>query len=174
MDEDQINFTVRPLPPGAALDGAFRAHIAVKDLDSLRVRPGQLVKLCTSEGNTGYAIAWRSNDQSTKAQTHPVKLTDSLREAFGFKLGNQLTITKATTQILHADRVVIVDVSDTDVVDLGKDDKSWKWRCGQILGMTLARIYSRNNTDISQATLRPLLTAWPSRLPLAKVLESAS
>ncbi|KAF4551042.1 ATPase-like protein 10 [Elsinoe fawcettii] len=132
--EEPINFTVRPLPRGTSLDGAFRVHIASKDLESLRIRPGDLCHLCTAEGTTGTGIAWRSTDLAAKANTHPVKLTDTFRDAFNLKLGNQLTITKSPGQIYHAERVVVTDVSDHDTSDEVKDDENWSWRCGNILG----------------------------------------
>ncbi|KAG8626297.1 hypothetical protein KVT40_005242 [Elsinoe batatas] len=132
--EEPINFTVRPLPRGTSLDGAFRVHIASKDLEALHIRPGDLCHLCTAEGTTGTGIAWRSTDIVTKANTHPVKLTDTFRDAFNLKLGNQLTITKSPSQIYHADRVVVTDVSDHDTSDEVRDDENWSWRCGNILG----------------------------------------
>jgi len=134
MEESSIDFTVRPLPRGASLEGAFRVHIASKDLDGLRLRPGDLCHLVTAEGTTGTGIAWRSTELNTKANAHPVKVTDLLRDAFNFKLGNQLTVSKSNAQIYHADKVVITDVSDHDDQDNVKDDTNWTWRCGNILG----------------------------------------
>lgn len=131
---DSPSFTVRPLPPTTSLDGAFRVHIPAKDLDLLGLRIGELCLLHSADGSSGVGIAWRSTDTSVKPQVHPVKLTDAMRDAFGFKLGNQLTIQKATGKIAHADRVIVIDVSDHDQVDLAKDDKNWKWRCGMTLG----------------------------------------
>ncbi|GAB7349883.1 hypothetical protein MBLNU459_g0576t2 [Dothideomycetes sp. NU459] len=131
---DVPSFTVRPLPPTASLDGAFRVHIPTKDLEILSLKPGELCSLKSEDGSTGVGIAWRSLDSNAKPHAHPVKLTDTLRDAFGFKLGNQLTITKANTQIHHADRVVVIDVSDHATADPLKDDKNWKWRCGLTLG----------------------------------------
>ncbi|PNS15839.1 ATPase family protein 2 protein [Sphaceloma murrayae] len=132
--EEHINFTVRPLPRGTSLEGAFRVHIASKDLEALKIRPGDLCQLNTAEGTTGTGIAWRSTDVTAKANTHPVKLTDTFRDAFNFKLGNQLTISRSQAQIYHADRVVVTDVSDHDTSDEVRDDENWNWRCGNILG----------------------------------------
>ncbi|TKX25638.1 ATPase-like protein 8 [Elsinoe australis] len=132
--DESLDFTVRPLPRGTSLEGAFRVHIASKDLEALRIRPGDLCLLCTAEGTTGTGIAWRSTDVVAKANTHPVKLTDTFRDAFNFKLGNQLTISKSPAQIYHADRVVVTDVSDHDTSDEPRDDENWNWRCGNILG----------------------------------------
>jgi len=132
--EESISFTVRPLPRGATLDGAFRVQLATKDLDSLKLRPGDLCHLITADGTTGTGIAWRSTEPNTKANAHPIKVTDTLRDAFNFKLGNQLTISKSSAQIYHAKRVIVTDVSDHDESDNNKDDTNWSWRCGNILG----------------------------------------
>jgi len=133
--EEPINFVVRPLPRGASLEGAFRVHISSKDLDSLRIRPGELCQLITADGTTGTGIAWRSIEPNTKANTHPIKVTDTLRDAFNFKLGNELTISKSSSTIYHATKVIITDVSDQSAQDSAKDDTNWTWRCGNILGM---------------------------------------
>lgn len=133
MGSDPPVFTVRPLLPDNPLDGAsFRVHITSKDLESLGLRPGDLCELRTSDGSTGAGIAWRSADQ-TKSQTPPVKLSKTLREAFDFKLGNHLTIIKATSRVHHAARVVVVGVSDDGSADPSKDDSSWLWDCGHLL-----------------------------------------
>lgn len=129
--DDPVSFTVRPLPPGSILDGAFRVHIPSRELDMLKLKPGDLCHLTSLEGHLGTGIVWRSNEQNTKAQTRPVKLTETIREAFGFKLGNHVNISRTTNRILHAERVTIVDVSDK--IDPIKDHESWRWRCGDIL-----------------------------------------
>ncbi|KAI5269079.1 AAA-domain-containing protein [Aureobasidium subglaciale] len=127
-------FTVRPSPPTTSLDGAFRVHLTAKDLDLLGLKLGELCTLHSSDGSSAVGIAWRSLDTSVKPQLHPVKLSEAIRDAFGFKLGSQITIEKINAKIAHADRVVVIDVSDNDKIDLTKDDKSWKWRCGMALG----------------------------------------
>lgn len=132
---EPIRFTVRPLARGIGLEGAFRVHITSKELDALGLKSGELCHLCTAEGNTGTGIACRSDEPPTKHASHPIKLTDAFRDAFNIKLGNIVTVTKATTQIRHADHVVITDVSDTNSLDQTRDDTNWQWRCGNILGM---------------------------------------
>lgn len=133
--EDPVHFTVRPLARGAGLEGAFRVHIASKDLDQLKLKSGDLCHLSTAEGSNGTAIACRSDDQFiAKGGSHPIKLTDAFRDAFNVKLGNTVTVTKSSIEIRHADRVVVTDVSDTNSFDQARDDTNWQWRCGNILG----------------------------------------
>ena len=131
---DSTMFTVRPTPPTTSLDGAFRVHLTAKDLDILGLKLGDLCILHSGDGSSAVGIAWRSMDTSVKPQLHPVKLSEAMRDAFGFKLGSQITIEKINAKIAHADRVVVIDVSDSEKIDLTKDDKSWKWRCGMALG----------------------------------------
>jgi AAA family ATPase len=131
---DSTMFTVRPSGPSTSLDGAFRVHLTAKDLDILGLKLGDLCKLHSGDGSSAVGIAWRSLDTSVKPALHPVKLSEALRDAFGCKLGSQITIEKINAKIAHADRVVVIDVSDSEKIDLTKDDKSWKWRCGMALG----------------------------------------
>lgn len=131
---DLPSFVVRPLPPSTALDGAFRVHIPAKNLDLLGLKPGDLCQLSSADGNTGIGIAWRSVEQNAKPNVYPVKLADALRDAMGFKLGSQVTIQKAAGKIVHADRVVIIDVTEKNTLDVSKNDNNWQLRCGFTLG----------------------------------------
>lgn len=128
---DVPKFTVRPLIPSATvLDGAFRIHVPVKDLELLTLKPGDLCQLTGADGKSGVGIAWRSTEQNAKPQVHPVKLTDTLRDAFGFKLGNQVTIQRAISQkIAHADRVIVIDVTDSSNIDATKAVNNWELQC---------------------------------------------
>ncbi|KAF2153337.1 AAA-domain-containing protein [Myriangium duriaei CBS 260.36] len=132
--DEAVDFTVRPLPRTNTLDGAFRIHLTTKDLDSLGVKPGELCSLRTAEGTTGTGIAWRSTDANTKTNTPHVKLTDTYRDAFNLKLGNQVSISKSGGKIFHADRVIITDVSELAASEEAKDDDCWAIRCAHILG----------------------------------------
>ncbi|KAH0133013.1 hypothetical protein KCU67_g16552, partial [Aureobasidium melanogenum] len=99
---DSTLFTVRPLPPTTSLDGAFRVHLTAKDLDLLGLKLGELCTLHSGDGSSAVGIAWRSMDTSVKPQLHPVKLSEAMRDAFGFKLGSQITIEKINAKIVHA------------------------------------------------------------------------
>ncbi|GAB7337450.1 hypothetical protein MBLNU457_g2789t1 [Dothideomycetes sp. NU457] len=46
----------------------------------------------TLETRFGTGIAWRSIEPNTKANAHPIKVTDTLRDASNFELGNELPI----------------------------------------------------------------------------------
>lgn len=133
--EDGIEFTVRPLPRGNTVDGAFRIHLASKDLENLGIKPGDLVSLRTEEGTpAGTGIAWRSTEAITKANVHPIKCTDIFRDAFNLKLGTQVFVTRSPGRIYHADKVTVTHVSEVDETDADKNDDSWCCRCIGILG----------------------------------------
>ncbi|KAL1303368.1 hypothetical protein AAFC00_006765 [Neodothiora populina] len=133
---DPPTFTVRPLIPSATvLEGAFRVHIPTKDLEILGLKAGDLCQINSADGPAGVGIAWRSTEQNAKPQIHPVKLTDTLRDAFSLKLGNHVNIQKAASQkIVHANRVIVIDVTDSSAIEATKDDNNWKLRCAFTLG----------------------------------------
>lgn len=167
---DSPSFTVRPLPPSTALDGAFRVHITVKDLELLGLKAGELCQLSSADGSTGVGIAWRSTDLNVKPGVHPIKVTDTLRDAYGFKLGNQLTLQKAGTKIVRADRIVAIDVTDSHNIDASKDDNNWKLRCAYTLGNITPQgpLHLELITNFLQGMSKPLLLALLSKLPRAR------
>ncbi|KAJ4382050.1 AAA+-type ATPase [Didymella sp. IMI 355093] len=96
-----VAFTLRPLErnppstPGNALEGAFRVHLAAKELRDHRLTNGDLIRLKTATSFKGYGIAW------TAAGTNPAKkpiakVTDLLREEYGLSLNDPTWIEKAT------------------------------------------------------------------------------
>lgn len=121
------DFIIRPMPPGG-LAGTFRFHVTAKDLTALGLNVGDLCQITCEDGSTGYGIAWRSTESLAKPQSHPVKMSDSLRDAFGFKLGMHVTIQKTNAQILHADRVSITEIHPQDTIQ-EPDDNRWAGRC---------------------------------------------
>lgn len=91
-------FTLRPLERtsgSTGLDqGAFRIHLSAKDLKTLGLAAGDLVRIFTTNTFRGYAIAWPA------AQTNPgnkpiAKTTDILREKYGLNLTDPVFIEKA-------------------------------------------------------------------------------
>lgn len=139
---DSLKLTVRPLGPNApappVLEGAFRLHILVKDLEALGLKNGDICQLNGSDGNTGLGIAWRSTVQDAKSHLHPVKLTYTLLDAYQLKPGHLITVQRASSQrIIRADRVVLVDVTDSSDVDPTKDDNTWQLRCAFTLSESL-------------------------------------
>lgn len=143
---DLPDFIVRPLPH-AGLAGAFRFHLTSKDLSTLGLNVGDLCQITSEDGSVGYGIAWRSTEPLAKPQSHPVRMSDSLRDAFGFKLGMHVAIIKAKTQIHEADQVSITEVRSDDEAR-NSSDNLWMYRCAIALGECI---------EASTMTLRPLL-----------------
>lgn len=96
-----VAFALRPLErnppstPGNALEGAFRVHLAPKELRDHRLTNGDLIRLKTATEFKGYGVAW------TAAGTNPAKkpiakVTDLLRDEYGLSLNDPTWIEKAS------------------------------------------------------------------------------
>lgn len=89
-------FTLRPLErntPDNALEGAFRIHLSMKELKALKLYNGDPVRLSTSDGPKGYAVAWMAS-QTNPGNKPIAKVTDLLRETYGLSLNDRLFIEK--------------------------------------------------------------------------------
>jgi hypothetical protein len=127
----ELRFVVRPLTT-TGLDGAFRVHIAPEALDKIGLKVGDLCQITDEDGSTGLGIAWRAADRmGTSPKTPPAKMSDALRETFGFKQGTQITISKCDKKITRAQTVSLTDVTPSDYD--GSDDGSWIGRCRYLL-----------------------------------------
>ncbi|KAK0286988.1 AAA+-type ATPase [Friedmanniomyces endolithicus] len=125
---DPSSFVVRLLP-SAGLEGAFRVHLSPESLERLDLKVGELCQMSGESGN-GYGIAWRATDKmGNSPRLRPAKMTDTLRAAFGFKEGSHVTITKTTASIVHADKVILTDVTPSDYANpLDVEDGRWRGR----------------------------------------------
>jgi len=65
----------------------------------------------------------------------PVKMSDTLRTAFGFKEGSHVTISKSISQLSHARKVTLTDVTPSDYGSAAEADTYNKWRtkCASLL-----------------------------------------
>ncbi|KAF2027394.1 AAA-domain-containing protein [Setomelanomma holmii] len=94
-------FALRPLErnpltaAGNALEGAFRVYLSQREQKNLGLANGDLVRLKTSTGFKGYAVAWLASQTNTA--TKPIaKVTDLLREQYDLSLNDQVFVDKAT------------------------------------------------------------------------------
>ncbi|KAH7139364.1 P-loop containing nucleoside triphosphate hydrolase protein [Dendryphion nanum] len=96
-----ISLTLRPLdrkdPPSPAssfaLEGAFRLHISPKEFKNLGLSNGQLIRISTSSGHKGFAVAWLLVVQN--AGNKPLaKGSDLLREKYGLALNEPISVAK--------------------------------------------------------------------------------
>lgn len=128
----ELRFVVRPLTV-TGLEGAFRVHIAPEALDKIGLKVGDLCQIVDEEGSSGFGIAWRAADRmGTSPKVPPAKISDVLRETFGFKQGTQITISSCTKRITKAKTVSLTDVTPSDYD--GTDDGNWITRCRALLG----------------------------------------
>lgn len=129
---DATSFVVRPLP-AAGLDGAFRVHLSQESLDRLGLRLGDICQI-NGEGVSGFGFAWRATEKmGNSPKVRPVKMTDTLREAFRFKEGSHVTVERSPALPVYASKVVLSDMtSDDQTIDVDADDRLWVQRA-QIL-----------------------------------------
>ncbi len=112
-------FALRPLErnspntPSNALEGAFRVHLAQKELKNLGLSNGDFVLLKTSAGFKGYGVVW------TASQTNPgnkliAKVSDILREQYNLSLNDPVFIEKVADALkpLKSIEIHLVDSLD--------------------------------------------------------------
>jgi AAA family ATPase len=127
----ELKFVVRPLT-ATGLDGAFRVHIAPEALDKIGLKVGDICQITDEDGSSGFGIAWRAADRmGTSPKVPPAKMSDALRETFGFKQGTQITISKCDKKITRAQTVSLTDVTPSDYD--GTDDGNWVGRSRSLL-----------------------------------------
>jgi AAA family ATPase len=127
-----LHFTIRNLQM-SSLEGAFRVHIDQGALTRLGLKLEDLCQITSEEGTTGLGIAWRAAEKGmgNSPKMQPVKLSETLRETFGFESGKPVKIEKSGRSILPAAKVVLTDVTPSDYD--GTDDESWDGRCRMLL-----------------------------------------
>jgi AAA family ATPase len=93
-------FALRPLErnplsaSGNALEGAFRVYLSQREQKTLGLVNGDLVRLRTSSGFRGYAVAWLAS-QTNPGNKPIAKVTDLLREQYGLSLNDPVFVDKA-------------------------------------------------------------------------------
>jgi AAA family ATPase len=146
----ELRFVVRPLTT-TGLDGAFRVQIAPEALDKIGLQ------ITDEDGATGLGIAWRAADRmGTSPKIPPAKMSDTLRETFGFKQGTQITISKSDKKKTKAVAVSLTDVTPADYD--GVDDDLWLGRCRFILGKSIFAFtipFEQNTDSRFKATAKP-------------------
>jgi AAA family ATPase len=123
-------FTLRPLErniPHSALEGAFRVHLSIKELKSLGLSQGDLIRLSTSDGPKGLAIAW------TASQTNPgnkpiAKVTELLKEKYALSLNDRVFVEKVSDEWQPIDSVDIsLGDSSESIAKYGSTEELLHW-----------------------------------------------
>lgn len=123
------------LMPSTGLEGAFRVHVQPESLNQAALKVGDVCKIESEDGIRGYGIAWRAADgMANRPKNRPIKMTETIRTAFGFDEGSRVTISPTDVEILPADSIVISDVTPTDYASgTGEDGGPWKYRVAGLL-----------------------------------------
>lgn len=128
------------LMPSAGLEGAFRVHVQPESLNQASLKVGDVCKIeseIDKDGAaiTGYGIAWRAADGMTnRPKNRPIKMTETIRTAFGFDEGSRVTISSTDAKIVPADSIVITNVTTAEENGtLAEDDGRWNLRIGGLL-----------------------------------------
>jgi len=104
---DSPLFSLRRLQ-STSRDGRFRFYLSANDLRTLSIQPGDICRLATSQDLSGLGIAWNSTDPATKNAKGIVLVPESLKDAYGFTLGDKVTIAKQDQEVLeHAEEVYV-------------------------------------------------------------------
>ncbi|UJO19671.1 ATPase family protein [Fulvia fulva] len=125
---DALHVVVR-LTQSKGLEGAFRVQVLPESLQQAGLTTGDLCEISNEEGTTGYGIAWRADDKINRPKNRPAKITEIFQSAFGFEEGSKVTISRTTSQIHRADRIVLSDVSPQEYISSNEaDDGLWQAR----------------------------------------------
>lgn len=104
------NCKASALPP-KALDGGLRVHIPSKHLTSLGLKTGDYCLLDQPDGTPkAVGVAWLAKDpgQSTKCMAF---IEEPMKELYGLKLGDKVTISKLDLQQLKpAQKIYVKEV----------------------------------------------------------------
>lgn len=127
-----MSFVARALPSAGGLDaGAFRVHLLPEHLDQLGLKLNDLCEITGENGDAkGYGIAWRAVDKmGTNPKNRPAKLTETLQTAFGIKEGSQIMLYRTDAKVIHADEIVLTDITPNDYAENDPDDReNGRWR----------------------------------------------
>lgn len=132
-----MDFVVRNNPGSTGLDGAFRVQVPPDAM-----QPAGLVfnQLCEVQGEDGRAvgcgIVWRAAEKlGSTPKTKPVRLSETMRDAFGIKEGGTVKLAPLTAGILRADRLILTDITlhPPAAGHDGEEDERWRIRCAYAL-----------------------------------------
>lgn len=139
-------YSLRPLErntPHTALEGGFRVHLAPKELKSLGVLNGEPIRLSTSAGPKGFAVAW--NATPTNAGNKPIaKVTDLLRETYGLSLEERVFITKTSDSWRPIESIKISLVLPSDGSRYESTEELLHWARYALGGVSLISTLSQN------------------------------
>ena len=112
---DSHLFSLRPYvrPAGTpTLEGAFRVHVAPKELKALGLEAGDLCSLNISDSTAGLGFIWPSYDNNAVTPKRIAKISDVLKDTYGLNYQDKVTISKVDDGLQRADTVYVTEVGD--------------------------------------------------------------
>lgn len=128
-------FTLRPLERTTSqLDqSAFRVHLGVKELKNLSLTAGDAIKIRSSKGFHGYAIAWPA--QQTNPGNKPIaKIADLLREKYALNLTDAVYLEKANEPSTPLQAITIRFAQGSDILKRSDSIEELEYCVGKALG----------------------------------------
>lgn len=129
-----LHFAARTLP-SSGLEGAFRVHVLPEHLDQVGLKLGDLCEITDENGEAvGHGISWRATDKmGTNPKVRPVKMTETLRAAYGIKDGSHVNLSRTDAKLVYAEKVVLTDMTEHAEEQEGFDGGNWPIRIAYAL-----------------------------------------
>ena len=134
MSDSHI-YSLRPFvrPAGnPTLDGAFRVHVAPKELKALGLEAGDLCSLNVSDSNAGLGFIWPSFDNSSVTPKRIAKISDLLKDTYGLNYQDRVTISKVEDGLQRTGTVYVTEIGEglSSSNDLGVEEMQfWASNC---------------------------------------------
>lgn len=112
---DSHVYSLRPLVRSAGnptLEGAFRIHVAPKELKALGLEAGDLCSLNVSDSSAGLGFIWPSYDNNSVTPKRIAKISDLLKDAYGLNYQDKVTISKVEDGLQRIDTVYVTEVGE--------------------------------------------------------------
>ncbi|OCK86366.1 AAA-domain-containing protein [Lepidopterella palustris CBS 459.81] len=112
-------FSLRPLGgrSPSALEGGFRVHLSENDLAALGLVTGDVCRLTAPNGASGLGIAWLASRDINASNKCIAKVTATLRETYGIKLEDRVSIDKVDEAWRPADAVSLTPVNPSRLLE---------------------------------------------------------
>jgi len=166
-------FTVRPFSRPARPEHAFRIHLSVAALLSLKLRAGDLCQLRSDDGDTRYAIAWSSPE---KIQDTIVQTSKNLQDLYGFKLGDKISISRTDEVLQPASLVKLCDITENNPALSEEEAPHWQFVCEIIIHLQHEALLVGQNISVEvvpgvRRDFRVLAVDTVSNHPIVKVSQ---
>jgi hypothetical protein len=116
------------------LEGAFRVPIPLKELRSLGLKAGDPCQLRSEDGKkTGVGIAWQTPD-SRDSGKRILKISDALKDAYGFSLEDKITIGNVESDLPLAAEIKVSFVTEAIKVENDYQEGQIRMKIARAMG----------------------------------------